>query len=250
VAIAQLFPATVAEPPLTEQLFRSTAGVIAGVQRRLPGSEAAAPVVEATPQATVQATPLVLDETVQQQVEADLDQLEADLQVLRDRASQIETQLGILPSQEPLAVRLRSLRQRLDPEAEMAAIAPSPITVATGENRALRITLPSDLLFAADGESLRPSARAILDSVATDLQAYPDATIRVAGYPGDAAAAPPAEQRQQSFAQAQAIAQQLATRLGAGYTWLSLGYGPEPPTPATTATPPPNAHVEISIAPD
>lgn len=250
VAIAQLFPGEVAEPPLTEHLFRHSEAMVDGVRRWWPQSEAANPVLEAPSQEAPTVAPLALDETVQQQVEADLDRLELDLQVLRDRANRIETQLGILPSQEPLETRLRSLRQRIDPEADLEAIAPQPITVATDENRALRITLPSTLLFDTDGQQFKPSAYGILDSVATDLQAYPNATIRVVGYPDAAAGEAPEEQRQQTFAQANAIAQQLRTRLGEGYTWLSVGYGTLRTETPSGSDAPTNAHVEILIAPD
>jgi len=250
VAIAQLSPGEVSEPPLSEYLFRRSEAMVDGVQRWLPSSEAEAPVVETPPEATSSLAPLALDETVQEQVEADLDRLELDLQVLRDRANRIETQLGILPSQEPLETRLRSLRQRIDPEADLEAIAPQPITVSTGENRALRITLPSNLLFDSDEQRLKPSAFAILDSVATDLQAYPNATIRVAGYPDTDAEEEAEAQRQQSFAQANAIAQQLQARLGEGYTWLSIGYGTTRPAGTADAATPDSAHVEISIDPD
>jgi outer membrane protein OmpA-like peptidoglycan-associated protein len=250
VAIAQLFPGNVANPPLTEQFLRRSEAAVDGVRGWWPQSEVAPPTVETTPQAAPSPTPLVLDATVQQQVEGDLSRLEADLQVLRDRANRIETQLGILPSQEPLEPRLRSLRQRLDPNADLAALAPQPITVATDENHALRITLPSTLLFEADGQQLKPSSYAILDSVATDLQAYPNATIHVEGYPDAAADSAPSEQRQRSFDQASAIAQQLQTRLGERYQWLSVGHGVGRPADSTNPAAPTNAHVEIRIDPD
>lgn len=250
IAIAQLFPGNVANPPLTEQLIRRSEAMVDGVRGWWPQSEVAPPTVEATPQTAPSPTPLVLDATVQQQVEGDLNRLEADLQVLRDRANRIETQLGILPSQEPLETRLRSLRQRLDPNADLTAIAPQPITVATDENHTLRITLPSTLLFEADGQQLKPSSYAILDSVATDLQAYPNATIHVEGYPDAAADGTPAEQRQRSYDQASAIAQQLQTRLGERYRWLSVGHGVGRPADSTNPAAPTNAHVEIRIDPD
>ena len=250
VAIAQLIPGEVSEPPLTEQLIRRSEGVMDGVRGWSPPSDVETPVVETTPQEAPSPTPLALDATVQQQVEGDLNRLDADLQVLRDRANRIETQLGILPSQEPLETRLRSLRQRLDPNADVEAIAPQPITVATDENRALRITLPSTLLFEADGQQLQPSSRAILDSVATDLQAYPNATIHVEGHPDGAATEAPATQRQRSFDQASAIAQQLQARLGDNYRLFSVGYGATRPAAAPDTATPTNARVEIRIDPN
>ncbi|MBD1910854.1 MULTISPECIES: OmpA family protein [unclassified Leptolyngbya] len=241
IAIAQLAPGTVAEPPLTERLLQQVEDLNA---RRQTGVMPFQPSTQPAAEPSLAPTPLTLAPSARQTAQAEVNQIQGNLQTLSDRATALETELGIVPTAAPLDARLRRLQQSIDPTA--APVETSP--VAAGE-RTLLVTLPSDALFEPNGQMLRPAARGILDSIAQDLQAYPNAVMRVAAH-SDASGSAEA-QREQSFAQASTVTGYLQSRLGAGYTWLTVGYGNTKPLTGAGNSPDPsrNRRIEIRIVP-
>ncbi|MGP1384115.1 MAG: OmpA family protein [Thainema sp.] len=112
------------------------------------------------------------------------------------------------------------------------AIAPTPstptdpidqdINAAIPASDTLKITLPSDVLFANETQ-LNQATRPILDSIIRDLQNYPGATIHVSGHTDNQIEA--ATRKTVSFQQAKAVQSYLAERLGDQYRWVTVGYG-------------------------
>lgn len=240
VAIAQLTPGNVAEPPLTERLIQQAEDLNARRQGWLTGAQ---PAPQPSAEPSLASTPLTLGAPARRTAQAEVEQIQADLQTLGDRTTALETELGIAPTAAPLDARLRRLRQSINPTENPVEANP------VADERTLLITLPSDALFEPNGQMLRPAARGILDSIAQDLQAYPNALMRVAAHTdvsGDAEA-----QREQSFAQASAVTGYLQSRLGADYTWLTIGYGNTQPLEGegNATDPTRNRRVEIRIVP-
>jgi len=254
MAIAQIAPGAIAEPPLAEQMIRQVESLEARRQnlweRFRPGQSPNAAVEPATA-----LQPLELSPAEQRLAEGELERLQTELQDLRDRTLQLETELGISPGLGPVDERLRQLQQRLDPNAaSLDGIATVGSDEGTrggtpGTDSPLLITLPSDTLFEADGQMLRPAARGILDSIARDLQSFPNAVIQVAAHTDTGTDA--ATQRVDSFAQASAVTQYLSQRLDSTYTWLTVGFGQTQPLETAQPDVPSsrNRRVEIRISP-
>lgn len=257
IAIAHRFPAQVAEPPLLERMIRTVEQGMGVVRSRLPGappptSASDAAGTDASPPATAASESVDLTAAERQLVQAELDQMRAEIQDLRDRTAQLEDRLAIPATSAPLEDRLRYLQQRLNPNADSGAsfVAAPAVSIAdaTGD-RTLQITLPSDALFEAEGSQLRPSARAILDSIALDLRAYPGSRVQVGAHTESEDA--PAVQRELTFEQATAVERHLRSVLGDDYRWLSVGYGQTQPltTDSTAVSRQRNRRIEITITP-
>lgn len=291
MAIAPLVPGSVTEPPLVEQIARRgqallTGSAVVSVPTRTPpsmssGLPAPAPSVPAPPPeaAVPDPSPLPdLSEEERDRLQTELAQLEADVQALRDRAADVETDLGADQSMDsaiaPLEQRIQQLQQRLDPNAEPAPTPSAPDasaeaqaspepsapivapTVQLGQRSgaasadSLMVTLPLDVLFVADTSTLPPQSTAILNSVVSELVNYPGAAIQVAAHGDDTLA--PAESRIQSFEQAKAVQAYLASVLGEEeYHWVVVGYGQTYPV-VQNATPGDrqrNRRLEITIDP-
>ncbi len=91
-------------------------------------------------------------------------------------------------------------------------------------NNALRITLPSDVLFEDRSSALVSGNQPIFDNVVQEIQRYPGATVQVAAYSDRAATV--ARNRQTAFEQAQVVQQSLASDLAEDlYHWVTIGYG-------------------------
>lgn len=90
-------------------------------------------------------------------------------------------------------------------------------------DNALRITLPSDVLFEDRSSELLAESQPIFENVVQEIQRYPGATVQVAAY-GDRAATV-ARNRQTAFEQAQTVYQYLASNLDEDlYHWVTIGY--------------------------
>lgn len=143
------------------------------------------------------------------------------------------------------------------PGANPSASALPPVVTSTSDTK-LAITLPTDALFNANEDVFRPEAQPILDSVVSDLQRYPEATVQVAAYTdaeaANVAGASPGDgvqDRNQSFAQAQIIKRYLANRVGDHYHWVVAGFGnTQPLVPSDTAiNQQRNRRIQITIQP-
>ena len=184
-------------------------------------------------------------------LQQELQQVQADLKQLRDRATALEAQIGVAPSQQTLERRVQALTQQLNRSAsgqtdEVAVGSPLP---EVGSRRASKptITLPSDLLFAEAGSRLQPQAKALLGQLVSDLESYRGATIQIAGHTDNVGEAQ--ANRDLSFNQAQAVQDYLTDVLGDRYRWVSVGYGSARPLVAndSDANRQRNRRVEISI---
>lgn len=263
IAVASLYPDQVTEPPLAEQMLRQIEGIRDSLGRspEVQGGELANPSFPDvdSPEAAPQATNLdTLTAAERQQIMADLRQLDAEFQELSDRVTRIEQELGVPVNDASLEVRLEIIEQSLNPGAAptIPAVPTDPLTspdatiptTAVGES-VLMVTLPSEALFEPDRQTLRPSAQEILDSVISDLDNYPDATIRVAAYPGNLSNR--TRDRDRAFIQAKAVQTYLANNLGNNYHWLVLGYGSQliNPETDTMSDRQPIQRIEITIDP-
>lgn len=230
-----------------------------------------------------------LSETERENLQAELTALQAELTSLGDRAAELEGQIGsTTPNATTLEARLQTLEQQIDPNAipseDLASGAPdtagasdaagapdaagasgaiafpspaatpisvAPLTTAStlSQSDTLMVTLPSDALFGTNQTGLRPQTQAILDSIATDLQRYEGASIRIAAHTDRQI--PAARARTISFEQAKAVEQYLSTLLGDDYHWLVIGYGSNRPLVSgdSATSNERNRRVEITIDP-
>jgi len=165
-----------------------------------------------------------------QQLQADLSQLQVELDNLTLRTAVLEAQLdGKHPS--------LPLEQRLDRLAQ--AEAPTPRGGFAASWQALTnpdrftVTLPSDALFTPGESTLRSESLPILANISAELRRYSGATVQIAVHTDDLGTT--AQNRELSLQQAQTIADYLGTVLGEQYRWVLVGYGESAPlTPNQT----------------
>ncbi|WP_249068740.1 OmpA family protein [Argonema antarcticum] len=217
VAIATVRPATTPNKPLVAKLLQlpgdmknppTTPNNPTSTEQTSPESEAAA--VRTAPKLTAQQ---------RQKLQAELNQLQAQLKSLRSSTAALENRVGSSASTEPLETRIQVLTQQLkatpQPQqtgdtAAAAEVDRVPSTTPTSliSPDTLTATLPSDALFQDSDATLRPEARLILDKLVAELQNYPTATIRIAAHTDGAGEAK--NNRVLSFRQAQAVEQYLS----------------------------------------
>lgn len=270
VVVATFYPAPNPELPLFEKALRqSNEWVIQS--KRLPQSwnqPSVSPQVDTTtvdPSPTVAVTPLPpLTTAQQQQIEAEVTQLQATVQSLGDRLSALETQLGTNRASEPLENRLAILTQQLAAASGTAPPSPAPTPVATpaiapatnavnssGAYPAgrLTVTLPTDLLFKQGQVGFSPETRNLLDNIVGDLRNYPGASVQVAAHTDDAGK--PKAIPELALQQAQMVQQYLASSLSNDYHWVVVGYGAAYPIAenSSAANRQRNRRIEIVINP-
>ncbi|NJO40960.1 MAG: OmpA family protein [Cyanobacteria bacterium CRU_2_1] len=266
VAIAYFFPSQVKDPPLLERILQGSQSLLQNFnqsERRdipppttsvSPSPESPAP-TEASPQPSAVAPPLT--EADRQQVQTELNRIQAQLQQLDSRAAELESLVGTSDPTAPLEERLQTIQRQLTPNA-----VPPPNDTQTGEmyvapaatisdGNLLMVTLPSDALFETNQTMLRSGTDAILDTIITDLQRYPGATIRLIGHTDNQGSAE--GDRTRAFDQATAVERYLAGKLGEeDYHWVVISYGSSEPLPtdSTTINPQRNRRIEIVIDPN
>ncbi len=214
-----------------------------------------------------------LSPTQKKELQANLKKIQTDLNNLIGRTSQLETQVGNHHSTESLETRIQVLSQQLSMGEETSAIATelpipqvnssktkSPGTsspnsqpiLATDKvltSDSLMVTLPSDFLFPASTNKLRPETHVILDNLVDDLRNYPKATVRIAGHTDDAGN--PDLNRSLSIQRAQAIQAYLEKTLDHQYRWVVIGYGDSRPLVENNsdANRQRNRRIEVAIEP-
>ncbi|MDT9294324.1 MAG: OmpA family protein [Arthrospira platensis PCC 7345] len=242
MAVAQVYPNTSSEMPLTEQLLR-----------RSPEYQPSFPAPETPLTPTPTPPPTGLTPEVQQTLQPQLQQLQQDLNALIGRTAALEIQIGNSRPAETLERRLQIIEQQLtapsSPEAENIP-PPTPRTARSRSGNGLIMTLPSDILFNPGSSTLRPGANVILDNLIPDLQNYRGAVVRVAGHTDDSGS------RQQnlvlSSAQAEAIVQYLSNAVDdQAYHWVAIGYGMTRPALENTSdiNRQLNRRIEVAITP-
>lgn len=234
VLAAQVYPAPrTEEPPLLEK-FLQRASDLRGTLQPVPVADVPNLPAGGEVPAASSPTPALrpLNSTERQQVQTEIATLQTQLMGLGDRATALETQVGLPPSAAPIETRLQTIAQQLQPATAASPTAPVPapapaaaVPPPASDPDRLGVTLPIDALFT--GESLRPESQILLSSVIGELQRYPNSAILVAAHAD--AAANPTQARARSFAQAQAIVRSLEAALGDSYHWVAVGYGQTAP---------------------
>ncbi len=261
MAVAQIYPSSTAEMPLAERLLRQTQNLTSGLKRAPATPIPALPSPTAAPSPQSQVSP-----AQRERLQSDLRQLQGELNALIGRTAALESQLGASRPTETLEKRLQLMSQELaaaetaaSPTPALPAIGgtptPQPVTAVQQEGNnpvfagdALMVTVPSDVLFDTGSISLRAGTNAILDNLVADLRNYENATVRVAGHTDDAGEE--AENRNLSFARAQAVAKYLSGVLGQKYHWVSIGYGESRPSVdnSSDANRQRNRRIEVAIS--
>ncbi|ERT07398.1 ompA family protein [Lyngbya aestuarii BL J] len=252
MAIAQVYPSSRLQPPLVEKLFDR--GQETGNSYQLSPSS------ESTPSFPSPTTPQVqLTSSERQQLQTQLQELQEQLNTLIGRTAALETQLGISRPSETLEKRLQIVDRQLSLTDETVPLSatPSPTPTPTSTpaqtrfraSQGLVVTLPSDVLFETNTNSLRPGASVILDTLIADLENYKGASVRVAAHTDDTGKAQ--DNLSLSLQQAEAIVAYLSTAIGSEYHWVAIGYGEGQPTVENDSTTNKqlNRRVEVAIAP-
>lgn len=264
VAIAQFFPAPYTQdPPFAEKMLQGSQALITQL-KHFPQTWSSKPAPVASPTAipapsspaasaspSVPASPAVSD-AERQQLQTELAQLQTQLQSLTENSTEpLKDRVGAIQQRiEAIQQRLSSFIASTPGSAQSSTplVAPAATSTLSGESQ-LMVTLPSDALFTEDQKTLRPGTEAILDTIATDLQRYPGATIQVGAHTDNQGSAD--GDRTLSFEQAKTIEQYLMGKLGDKYHWITAGYGHS--RPLTDDTSPinrqRNRRIEIVIAP-
>lgn len=261
MTIAQIYPSTATQMPLAERLLRLTQNSTPATKRTPVTPIPLLQTPKTTPSPQSQINP-----AVKQKLQSDLRQLQGELNALIGRTAALESQLGSSRPTETLEKRLQLMSRELaspetttTPTPALPAIGgtptPQPATTAPqSENNpvfagdALMVTLPSDVLFDTGSISLRAGTNAILDNLVADLRNYEGATVRVAGHTDNVGEV--ADNRNLSFARAQAVANYLSNVLGQKYHWVAIGYGESRPSVdnGSDANRQRNRRIEVAIS--
>lgn len=258
MAIAQIYPSRATQMPIAERLLRVTQNLTSSPKRApaTPIPPLPAPTATPTPQSKV-------NPAQRQKLQGDLRKLQGELNALIGRTAALESQLGSSRPTETLEKRLELMSQELaatptEATSPLALPARSPLdTNAQPQNTrnpvfagdGLMVTLPSDVLFDTGSISLRAGSSAILDNLVAELRSYDGATVRVAGHTDDAGEE--ADNRNVSFARAQAVVQYLSGVLGQKYHWVAIGYGESRPSVDNSSeiNRQRNRRIEVGISP-
>ena len=251
--------------PLQEVILRRTNRVVTEIQR-LPSRWRPAPPLETRiepvpiptqPLAPLTQPPATLNQREQQIAKEELAALEQEFETIRKRLLDLESKLGQAQSTADIESRLAMIEQRLSPDSPSAepdldkppsgnsADEPSP-RPALLETTELKITLPSDALFAPGEARLLNTAPPLLNSIFEDLAPYANATILIGSHSDDRLE--PSASVSLTFQQANALRAYLAGNLPE-QRWITVGYGQN--QPATDNSTPElqqrNRRIEIAI---
>jgi OmpA-OmpF porin, OOP family len=209
MAIAQFYPDKTQEPPLVETALRQSQhwlNQFKPIPQQISQLSSPTPIVP--PQAAPGAAPALPLSN------GDRTKLQGEAAALQQRLQTIQQQLG---NASP------SPSGQFNTQPIVAPAAPSvTASVTATQGQALKVTLPSDALFDATQNSLRPEMGVILDSIVSDLQRYPGATIQIAAHVDEQGTVD--ADRARTFEQARAVKQYLSSKLP-NYQWVAIGYG-------------------------
>ena len=177
-----------------------------------------------------------------EQLKAEIEQLQTEMNSFAARLSQLERNLGIEPNTESLELRVKALGAKLE------AVAKAQGHNQTRAREKAKIILPGDLLFPKNSSSLFPEAGTILEAIAPELSQYQHSTVRIAAYL-DAGKDKPARSQELSFRRAKVIEDYFSKTLNGNYRWVALGYGQNRPLVAndTDANRQRNRRIEIMV---
>ena len=229
--------------PLQERLLRRTSRVITEIHR-LPGRWQPAPPpetrIEPIPIPTQPVAPLVtppaaLNNRDRQIAEEELAALQQEFETIQTRLFDLESKLGQAQSTADVESRLATLNQRLYPNDEASDTPSTPLESPQQapqsnnpllETAELKITLPSDALFAPGEARLLATAPELLNSIFADLSQYPDATILIGSHTDDRLDT--SQSSNLAFQQANALRAYLTGQLPE-HRWVTIGYGQNQP---------------------
>lgn len=265
IGAASLMAGSSQKMPLQEVILRRTNLVITEVQR-LPSRWQPAPPPETRiepipiptqPLAPLTQPPAALNQREQQIAEEELAALEREFETIRKRLLDLESKLGQAQSTADVESRLAMIERRLSRDSQpAAAVLPAtppatsadelPSRPALLETTELKITLPSDALFAPGEARLLNTAPNLLNSIFEDLAPYPNATVLISSHSDDRLE--PAESVSLTFQQANALRAYLAGNLPS-HRWITVGYGQNQPTTdnSTPELQQRNRRIEIAI---
>lgn len=235
MAIAQIYPSPATEMPIAERLLRLTQNLTSSPPSAPATQTPALPAPTATPTPQSKVNP-----AQREKLQGDLRKLQGELNALIGRTAALESQLGTSRPTETLEKRLELMSQELAATATasglaLPALSPSKANAQPQNAKnslfardGLMVTLPSDVLFDTGSISLRAGTNTILDNLVAELRNDEGATVRVAGHTDDAGEE--ADNRNVSFARAQAVVQYLSGVLGQKYHWVAIGYGESRPS--------------------
>lgn len=163
--------------------------------------------------------PSPLTEPQKQALQAELTQIQGQLQAVSDRLSTLESQVSVPRPQEPIETRLKLLSQALNQDSAIAFSA-FPLT---RDHRHFKVILPSDALFPQGQSILAGDRQPILDNIITELQNYQKASLQIAVHTDNLGEAP--RNLELSLEQARAIQHYLTQTLGDKYRYSVVGYG-------------------------
>ncbi|MGL5083639.1 MAG: OmpA family protein [Microcoleaceae cyanobacterium] len=253
MAIAQVYPSSSLELPVLEKFLRrsQTSKMGQSTQALRTSTPTLSPSIP-----SIRPSVLLTAEK-RQDLQTQLQQVQQDLNTLIGRTAALETQLGMSRPDHPLEERLQSIEQQVEAPGNVSpgvASRNSSFPVNPDPSRGLIVTLPSDILFASGSNTLRSGANVILDNLIADLEAYPQAAIRVAGHTDRSGQ--PNDNLSLSLQQAEAVVQYLSQTVGEGYHWVAIGHGSsrpavEPKTvePQSDANQQLNRRIEVAIHP-
>lgn len=236
-----LFSVPGLDQPPAIATFLKQSGRLRRVGQRLPAVMATTLAQWTTPTPT----PPELADSQRQQLQADLSQLQVELDNLTLRTAVLEAQLDGHHPSLPLEQRLQRLAQAETPPTRQGWTA--RWQALTNPER-FTITLPSDALFTPGESTLRSESLPILANISADLRRHAGATVQVAVHTDDLGTT--AQNRELSLQQAKTIADYLGTVLGDQYRWVLVGYGESAPlTPnQSDSDRQRNRRLEIAIA--
>ena len=248
IGAARVIAAPGKQMPLQEVTLRRTSRVITEIQR-LPSRWQPTPPpetrIEPIPIPTQPINPLTkppaaLNARERQIANEELAALQQEFETIRKRLFDLESKLGQAQSTAEVESRLASLEQRLTPTQQTPSAtlpaAPQTSEAATPPNSQtdlsaqhplletteLKITLPSDALFASGEARLLATAPGLLTSIFEDLNQYPNATILIGSHTDDQME--PTQSLALAFQQANALRAYLSGNLP-DHRWVAIGYG-------------------------
>ncbi|MGC1396366.1 MAG: OmpA family protein [Coleofasciculaceae cyanobacterium] len=159
-----------------------------------------------------------------QQAQAQLNKLQEQLKQLSSEIAALEKQLGNNVSNQGLETRLQAIARQIQgiPNNATNSNGTQSTNASLVQSGKLKVTLPSDILF-AQNDTLRPESNLLLDKIIADLRDYPASTVRITAHTDDTGETQ--ANRELSFRRAQAVEQYLAEALGDKYNWLTEGDG-------------------------
>lgn len=274
VSIARVMAGPGKNVPFQEIVLRRSNRIVTEIHR-LPSRWQPAPPPETRiepipiptqPVESLTPAPAALNDRERQLAKEELAALQQEFETTKKRLFDLESKLGRAQSTADVESRLATLEQQLTPEpptpsATLPVSPPDTENLASGnlnqstpgnssqpllETTELKITLPSDALFASGEARLLTTAPELLKSIFTDLAQYPDATILIGSHTDNRLDA--SQSVDLALQQANILRAYLSGSLS-DYRWVTIGYGQSQPvtdnsTPQSSQR---NRRIEIAI---